>query len=778
MTSRKLPVIPVLLLVLMAVAGAQSPSPLIEEIVVNNIGPGTITKQFVQTHTKVRAGQRVDRVMVSRDVRSLLDTGRFSHVSVEYEREQKGLRLVYSVRAKLRLAGDVEVSIVPYRKKPLIKASKIRDLLELEPGDLVDDQILGVRVQSVRAEYRRKYSPDTTARWQVTASGAQDGLATVRVIVEEGPSIHIHRVDFVGNEKLSSRLFRKPMGMRAWWNPLWFFGKKRYSEDDLALAQSDIRRICMERGFLDAQVDMPVMAPDEKGRMTITVVIKEGVQYRFGSFSFKGANVFPAEQLKGLIRIEPGTIASISRIEASARALQNYYRSRGYLRTAVRPIPDVRPATGQADIVFSVREGPQKKVRNIVIQGNTRTRDKVIRRELLVYPGDILNEVKMDRTERRLRNLGFFSEVQSLYLDTPMPENVDIVFRVVEQPSGQLMLGAGFSSIDKLVGFLEVSQGNFDIGAWPPVGGGQKLKLRAEISSLREEYLLSFVEPWFLDRKLAFGLDVYQRAVDYEDYDVKRLGAAVSITPSLPYGLRLKLRYGIEDVNDIVDAAVYNLSGTGEEVTFAEPGHLDSEFGITLTRDTRNHPFFPTRGTRISLGTSLMGGPLGGDTDLYRGSLSVRQYFSPWYGHILMLRVQYDVVEEFDDTTTVPYSERLFVGGGRTLRGFDYREVGPKAFPVDGGRYREHGGRSRAFATAEYSIPLSREFRIAGFYDVGGAWLESYDFDADTLASSVGVGLRLNLPGFPIRLDRAWVMDKDEEITEEETWTIWIGYDF
>jgi len=512
--------------------------------------------------------------------------------------------------------------------------------------------------------------------------------------------------------------------------------------------------------------------------MVITVRITEGVRYRFGTCSIDGATLFRPEVLERSIRIEPGEIASISRIEDAVETVRDRYRRRGYVGTTVRPVLDARPDTGTVNVRLSVREGKRKSVRNVEIRGNTRTRDKVIRREILVYPGDVLNEVLIDRTERRLRNLGYFSEVRSLYLDTPAPDAVDVVFRVKEQQTGQLMLGAGFSSIDKAVGFVEISQGNFDLRGWPFVGGGQKLKLRAEVGSVRQEYLLSFVEPWLFDQKLALGLDVYRRAVDYDDYEVDRLGAALSLTKALPYRVRLRTRYTIEDVSDIEDDDLYTLVETGETVTFNEPGHFDSSLGLTLSRDTRNHPFFPSRGMKITLQGELTGGPLGGDTDLYRTGLGVRQYVSPWYGHVLMLRVQYDVVDGFDDTEVVPYSERLFVGGGRTLRGFDYREVGPKAVPVSGGHYREHGAGSRAFATAEYSIPLASQFRIAGFYDIGGAWLDAYAFDPGTLASSFGFGIRLDLPGFPIRLDRAWVLEKDDELTEEDAWSVWIGYDF
>jgi len=201
------------------------------------------------------------------------------------------------------------------------------------------------------------------------------------------------------------------------------------------------------------------------------------------------------------VLMKTGDAASAEKIESTRKRLRDVFGSRGYLDTRVQTVYDADPANGVVDIRFDIDEGEMNTIRNITIRGNTRTRDKVIRRELLVYPGEIYNEVKVRRSERIVQNLGFFETVRSDAVDTLVRGQKDLVLTVEEKRTGQFMLGAGFSSIDKMVGFIEMSQGNFDINGWPYLtGGGQKLKLSGQFGSRRTEAAVSFVEPWFLDR--------------------------------------------------------------------------------------------------------------------------------------------------------------------------------------------------------------------------------------------------------------------------------------
>ena len=213
-----------------------------------------------------------------------------------------------------------------------------------------------------------------------------------------------------------------------------------------------------------------------------------------------------------------------------------------------------------------------------------------------------------------------------------------------------------------------------------------------------------------------------------------------------------------------------------------EADTVESSLRLTLTHDTRDNPFVPTRGDKVSVFGNLSGGPLGFDTDTYGLGLNGKRYVSLWWGHVLSLRYRYEVVDEYGSTDLMPIGSRLFLGGGRTLRGFDYRDVGPKVQRADllegSDSYRPVGGRSLALAGAEYAVPIVTNFRLATFYDTGNVWWDAYELELDDFASSWGVGLRLDIPGFPIRVDRAWVIEKDDDLTDEDAWTIWIGYDY
>jgi len=222
---------------------------------------------------------------------------------------------------------------------------------------------------------------------------------------------------------------------------------------------------------------------------------------------------------------------------------------------------------------------------------------------------------------------------------------------------------------------------------------------------------------------------------------------------------------------------------TGESFYFRrESDTMKSSLRTSLTHDTRDNPFVPTRGMRASVFGTVMGGPFNFDTDLYELGTRARQYVPLWFKHVVSLGARYETVEAFGATEDVSIEDRLFLGGGRTLRGFEYRDVGPKAVPRDappgGSSYRPIGGRSLAMGSAEYAIPIVSHIRLATFYDIGNVWTDPYELDLNDLASSAGVGIRFDIPGFPIRIDRAWVIDFDDEYTDNDPWVFWIGFDY
>jgi outer membrane protein insertion porin family len=237
----------------------------------------------------------------------------------------------------------------------------------------------------------------------------------------------------------------------------------------------------------------------------------------------------------------------------------------------------------------------------------------------------------------------------------------------------------------------------------------------------------------------------------------------------------------ITDVSDTND--YYHADEPSRTYSFVKEENLTkSTLGLTLRSDTRDNAFIPTRGNRASLFCDVSGGSLGGDTDMIDVGFRTSHYLPLWFKHVISLRTRFETVEPFGDAEEIPINDRLFLGGGQTLRGFDYRDVGPKVIPVGktvaDGDFRPVGGRSLAMANIEYTIPIVNGVRFALFYDTGNVWSESFEFHADDLASSAGMGIRLDMPGFPIRIDRAWVLKADDDLTGEDPWVIWIGYDY
>jgi outer membrane protein insertion porin family len=768
-----------LLLGLATSALAAENRPIVREIRILNLGAGPIDEAFVVAHTAVHAGAEMDRARIAQDVKQLLATGRFSDVGVDIETVADGVRLLYRLRSRLKL--DQPLRIVGARH---FSESKVRDLLGLVVGDPVDDQILGARAQKVLAEYRADSYPEASLTWNIQTNDFQGALAAVTATVNEGPRARLRRVTFSGNKAIPARDLRQALNPPAWWNVFRWFSRDRYERDSIEQAPLGIRDQYLDWGYLDVEVDGPTIEKDAHGGRAIHYAVREGPAYRFGTIRLTGVTRFAERDVSAVLTARTGGTASRATMERAAAAVRDFYGSRGYVETRVEPVLTPDPARGRVDVEFAVTEGTLVHIRNVLIRGNTRTRDRVIRREVLVMPGEVFNEVKVRQSERIISNLGFFKSVHSEALRTDQPARRDMLFDVEETTTGQFMVGMGFSSVDRMTGFASLSQGNFDINGWPYfTGGGQKLRLSGELGSRRAEYGISFVEPWFLNRKLSLGVDLNRSDVQYSDYDIEETGGGVTVGRALPGANRLSIGYRLarSAVRTTADTNVYAyLEPPYDPYTFpAEESETKSTLTLTLTHDTRNRTLLPSSGNLTRVFGRVSGGPLGFDTDLYGLGIQSAQYVPLWLGHVLNLRARWEVVDRYGRTEEVSLNNRLFIGGGRTIRGYDYRDVGPKVVPVAPGsgsqEYRAVGGQTLALAKADYTVPIVTGLRLAAFFDIGNVWRDAYDFSLSHLASSAGCGIRLDIPNFPVAIDRAWPIRKDNAITDEDSWVFWIG---
>ncbi len=747
---------------------------------------------MVLTYVGSKKGMELDKMQISRDIKALSESQYFSFVDVEVEKSKNddGWIVTYVVEVKPRLMRPVIV-----QGAENVGEKRVREWLELEIGDSVDDAIMALKVRNVLENYKKKWFFNTKIKWDIVTNPT-NGYATVTLDVQEGDRGSIRKLEFPGNtyqppsfwQKIKAGLKRQkavsPTSVppedldealkERVWNIFSFITKRgTYDPAEIDNDRTVIRKLYLDRGYLDVEVKEPQVSMIKANRLKVSYPIVEGAQYRIGSISITGASIFPITNLMQLVKIKPADVASMAAIEDSASAIRDHYQMQGYVRTSVKP--ELKPHLNEAvvDITFKIEESSKVYVRYIDIKGNTRTKDNVLRRELTVFPGEIYNQVEARRSERILQNLGFLNSVKSYPRETLDPTKDDIVFEVEEGRPGQFMVGAGYSSVDELIGFVELSHGNIDLFS-PPyfTGAGQKLRLRAQMGTSREDYLLSIVEPWFMGRKLSLGVDLYDWKNDNlsDYYSEQRIGGAVTLgKPLKTWFQRVNLKYSLERIT------LYDMSTNAIERIQEEKGtKYVSTMRLTFIHDTRDSPFIPTRGNRTTLSGRLSGGPLDFDTEVYGFEAETISFFPTIFDHTLSMRLWGEVIEEYGSQKDVPIFDRLFLGGAYNLRGFKYRRVSPyeEGEPI--------GGKSAALGTIEYTIPIYKKYlRFATFYDIGNVWLDAYDFRLDEYCSDIGIGIRIDLPGFPIRFDYAWPLEISGDVRRTSArLNFWMGYGF
>ena len=730
----------------------------IKDIQIVNQAGETYDISSVQAYTSFTVGEEITdqdavRTAISEDVSRMRDSGRYSFVKAYMKVEEDGIVLVYSVTAKHRLQR------IEIRGAANMGNRKVLDKSELEVGQFADDSTFEQAASKIKTSYSDFWYPDTRVSWE---SSIDETVGTVDVIftVNEGRKLAVKEIAFEGNTFADAdRLQRLLQQKKKKWHSF-ITRSGQYKEDVADLDVFSIKSFYMNNGFLDVQVSDPVLDSRQPKAARLIFHINEGRQYKVGKIALSGMNTFTEEELRRTIRLRPGDVASYANINSAGEGLQSYYGNRGYIRIGVDPVMDADAETGLVDITYTISEGSIGYINKINISGNERTADEVIRRELIIYPGDKYNRSRVKASESKLKNLQFFDIVTLRTEPTAEDGKYDLNVQVHEQATGRFAAGVGFSSVDSLVGYAELSQGNFSYKHWPPIGDGQKFKIRAQLGTKRNDLDISFVEPWFMDRKLSFGVDLYHREASYysSSYDQSTDGIRLSLGRPLSRFTRGTLAYSIERFN------VFDVDSDASAIIQNEEGvRTKSTLEYTWLFDSRDRYFNPTSGNKTSVSPYVAGGAFGGQTDIYGMNIRSAHYWPLVHNMVFNLRGQVESVEAFGNSSDsgdygdgVPLFDRLFLGGSYTLRGYEYRDVGPQ----DGND--PVGGNSSAFATAELTYPLWSQIRGAFFYDWGFVNEDSWDFDPSEYSDNWGIGLRFDLPGFPLHLDYAWPISYDD----------------
>jgi len=723
----------------------QQGPPVIRSIEIQYVGPQTISKERVIAQIRTKAGQAYSESLAEQDIRALYATGAVQNVRIFAEPEGDGVKVMVVLQTR-SLVNEIE--IVGAEK---ISAKKLRKNIDLKINGSLNEEELEKGRQKIIDAYQAKGFTNIDVKFHVETN-EEHGTSRVTYTVTEGAKGTISGIRFEGNTKFGDRILRKQMKTKG--KTLYSFIDKSGRLDETQLEQdiSAVREWYQDHGYIDVEVK-EVRRERAKGKMTLVVVLVEGAQYHVGKLTVTGAKATTEQKVRALLKMKEGSVYSPKQIRDDSKRVADAYGSGGYVDLQI--VPQGVPAGHSIiDVKYTIEEGNPAFVQRINIVGNTRTKDKVIRREVLISPGDIFNSVRVETTKKRLDNLGYFSKVETYPEDTGVSGRKDLIIQVDEKRTGSLNFGAGYSTIDSLVGFVEVTQGNFDLMNWPNfTGAGQKFRARLQYGTSRKDFILSLTEPYFLDRRLSLGGQVFYNEADYysEIYSQRSYGFSMETRKAVGTFSSISLLYLLQRTE------LFNISASASSALLLEAGaQTKSQITPSIVFDTRDNPFLSRRGTRIFFAPYIAGGFLGGETQIYGFNLEAAQFFHLWKDTILQIQGAIGTVDVWGDGRGVAIYDKLFLGGSNDLRGFDFHDISPK--DING---ESLGGKSLARLTVEYTVPIIEKARGAIFYDTGFVNFPSWDFNTNHIVSDFGVGLRLDLPIGPIRIDYAIPLQKD-----------------
>ncbi len=726
----------------------------ITDVSVRYRGAKTVDEARIRNLMSTKAGTQYRTERLDNDIKTLFESGLIDDVRFLAEPVGGGVRVIADVLTRPVFNGVGFVGNSIFTDQKLAKETKLKS-----GGTMSDTAILEAR-RNLEKYYQGYGYPDVLVTHRVQETG-QAGVSDLIFVIDEGQKNEVRKIRFEGNTVFTTAELKKEMKTKekGWFSWLTKSGRfESYQLDEDLDAVLDYYR---SKGYLRAS--SPGIRRDAvgDGRVDLVIPINEGEKYTVSGVSFGRMTVFKEEELYPSMTLNGNDAYSSKKMRDDIKTIRSFYGSRGYADAVVSPdIKDAGP--NRVSIKYQITEGSRYRVGKVNIQGNTKTKDKVIRREVPLKPGDWFNTVELETTKARLENLQYFGDVQAV--GTPGGggyRDVDIL--VEERNTGSVGVGVGFSSVDNVVGFLTLEQSNFDItNPWNFTGGGQRFGMSLRAGSERSEFSVSLVEPWFLDQRLALGGELFYRQSTYfsDVYEQTNAGGSIYVRKPLTEKSSLKLEYRLEQVGIDVNA------GASPAFAAEDGDFLRSAVSLQYLYDNRDSNIQPRTGERLDVSLTMAGAIFGGDVDTLTFSAQGAKYWNLKWDTILSVNGELAFVDGLNGP--VPIFERMFLGGGRTLRGFEFRDIGI------GGQARDVsgevlGGQSLGFVSVEYTVPIIETVRAAVFYDMGFVNSGSWDIVPEDLYSDIGVGIRLKLPisPIPLALDYAVPVSSPDSVADK-----------
>ena len=714
-----------------ALGQTPSVSPPGAQIIVKDLavqGNRRVQEALILGRVSAKVGGPFIPARLADDIRSVFSLGFFDDVQAKVEDFEGGIKLIFVVTER------PFVRDISFGGNKRLDAATLQEKLDFKLGAVYNP----VEVTRAAEKLKEAYEEEGYFEVGVTPEVVKlpDGDVSVTFRVAEGRKMTIDKIVIEGAQGLKPD---KIKGIMLTQEREFYILRGTVQRQKLDQDTERVVTFYNDNGYIQARVETVDTQVDRAtARVTIRIVVAEGPQFKVGGIDITGNKVLPVEELRRRVLLKPDDIYSRVKLQETVKGIGDVYGTIG--RTAADIVPQVAldVPNRKVNITLEVSEGPEVFIERINISGNTRSQEKILRRELPMAEGDLFTTQKLARAKQKLINLNYFERVETKTTPGSSKDKIVVNIEVTEKPTGLFSIGGGYSSQDGALGTLDLSQNNF-------LGKGYQLFLRLRGGTQTQQGTIGFTDPWFLDRPLAAGFDLFNNRRVYQDYTVNSLGGDVRLgAPIGDYGRWNALyRLSQEKVSGVA-------SNASTELLQAEGTSITSMLGGSLSRDTRDSLTEPARGNYSLIGVDFAG--IGTDDNrFFRITATTTQHQPLWFGHVLSGRLMagYQLGWYKDP---VPFFERYYLGGPNTIRSFKSRQISP----VDSSG-TDIGGNFQVLGNLEYSVPLPFGIRAAVFFDVGNVYGPDQSVhapvDLTNLKYAVGPGLRWNSPFGPIRVD-------------------------
>ncbi len=741
LTRRKKQVVAVSsILVVLALASARADGQ--EQALVKQIdirGSRKIDEATIRFKLRTKVGDPFSLEKTREDVKGLYRLGFYDDVAVDAEVFEGGLKVTFILTEKPTIR---EVKI---RGNKQIATDKIKEKLALTEGGVYNPQAVSSNAERVRLFYEEEGYYQAKVVPQVAKVAEGDVAVTLQI--DEGRKFEISSVRILGAKGVDERDIKERLGTKELFL-FFFYGTLK--RDELQRDLDRVRAFYLDNGYLDVKVGEPeIRVVEAKQKLEVTIRVEEGPQYRVGEVKVAGNTVFATDDLLRLLQIAKRGVFSRETLQRDMLVVTDRYSERGYLFADVAPVINTDRVSHIVDVGLDISEGKQVFVERVEISGNTKTRDKVIRREIGLVEGDLYNSRVLARSRQNLSNLGYFEDVKVDTRRGTAEDRVDIDVAVKEKPTGSFSIGAGFSSIDGVLGAGSISQNNF-------LGLGQRISFSGQLGSNANRFVLRFQDPHILDTETSLDLALYNQRLLFQDFtgfDQDSKGGSLTLARRLIGELVGSITYKYEEVE------IFNVS----QALIDDPGNIFIKAGTTITgsvgfglaMDLRDNRRDPTRGFTGTTSYQLAAKFFGGQNEFNKLTVDLGYYHPLFWRVVGHIRGNLIIAEPFGDKP-LPTQERVFLGGTNTVRGFKTYTLSPRD-----DRDNRIGGNKAVWFNNELLFPIYEALGVKGllFIDAGNVFREGEALSLD-LRPTAGGGLRVATPFGLVRVEMGFNLDR------------------